>query len=749
MRIRLFFGFALAVLLAAPHSVAQTSSPSKSSPKAARKKAPTKKKPAAKTRNLQRAQRLKQTFVESSDLKPMAAQLLETRLPAAFQGVEAYAQKHAGSAAGTLAWMVLGYAYLQDGQGHKAVPPLLRAQQRGGDLGDYIDLFLAQAYQANGSPADVIATLRGFDTKHPDSLLRTEAALMHATALLATGSPRSAASLLEPHRSPVRAEVELATARAYSAAGELARAAQAYRTVYYTLPASYFADVAYSELQAMSAKQSVPSASYQQRRTRAELLYQGRQYQASADEFRALLTDAPSSELRRLQVAYGTALYKAGRGKDARLVLEQVPEQADEINAQRLFYLAELVKDDQKRWAQTINRLRDSAPASPWLAEALLAAGNRFLLQKNHENALRFYQETYSRIPNGKYAAYTHWKTAWLAFRLGRRDDAKRLFEEQITNYPESAEVSSALYWRGRLAEEDRDLPRARAYYQKLIDRYRWFYYAELARERMQALREGPGGEDPVLASVAPLQPPEVSLAVPSDNVRAQKALVLQNAALYDFAVKELQAADGTSRWATAEIARMHQESGRTYRALQVVKRALSGYYSYDFGHLPRFFWEALFPRPYWTEVRKYSMQNGLDPFLVTALIRQESEFNPDAVSRANAIGLMQVLPATGKKVARQLKLQGFTPAQLTVPNVNLQVGAAYFRQMLDDYDGQVEYALAAYNAGSDRVDDWRKAGKYRDIHEFVESIPFTETREYVQAIKRNVGVYRRLYGTP
>jgi soluble lytic murein transglycosylase len=98
--------------------------------------------------------------------------------------------------------------------------------------------------------------------------------------------------------------------------------------------------------------------------------------------------------------------------------------------------------------------------------------------------------------------------------------------------------------------------------------------------------------------------------------------------------------------------------------------------------------------------------------------------------------------------VAKEVKLQRYSASQLYTPAVNLQLGTRYFRGMVDKF-GSFEYALAAYNAGSDRVDEWLSQGKYRDAQEFVESIPFTETREYVQAIMRNASVYKQLYGTP
>jgi soluble lytic murein transglycosylase len=118
-------------------------------------------------------------------------------------------------------------------------------------------------------------------------------------------------------------------------------------------------------------------------------------------------------------------------------------------------------------------------------------------------------------------------------------------------------------------------------------------------------------------------------------------------------------------------------------------------------------------------------------------------------VSRANAVGLMQLLPKTGKLVAHQESLKRYNPSELFTPTVNLQLGTRYFRGMVDKFGGSFEHALAAYNAGSDRVEEWMGQGPYRDSPEFVESIPFTETREYVQAIMRNANVYRQLYGAP
>jgi len=235
---------------------------------------------------------------------------------------------------------------------------------------------------------------------------------------------------------------------------------------------------------------------------------------------------------------------------------------------------------------------------------------------------------------------------------------------------------------------------------------------------------------------------------VPENELRVEKSRLLANAGLTDFAVRELVAAGAGSgaNWATLEVARIYQDAGEPYHALQFLKKSIPGYYSLDVNALPRPYWEALFPRAYWDDLRRFAQDNSLDPFLVASLIRQESEFNPQAISHANAWGLMQLLPVNGRAEAKEAKLHGFSTGQLLQPGINLQLGTHYFKKTLDEYGGQVEYALAAYNAGNNRVADWRAAGKYRDMAEFVESIPFTETRDYVQAIVRNTQVYRQLY---
>ncbi len=786
--------------------------PAAGSPKASNKTAPSKAGISAKTKNVRvkkkrkppspHVRRVRQAFVASSSLRPMAQQLLQDRTPGAYEGVEGYARRNSKEDAGALAWLVVGYAHTLDHDYAKAIDPLTHARAGASEVADYITFYLGDAYQRTGHSAQAIATLADFSNKFPDSLLIRDAHVVYANALFDEGKAAEAAALLEKDRTPIRSDLELAIGRAYELAGDKPKAVAAFKNLYFNLPNSLEAEMAGQELRKLNA-----SGTSAERRTRADLLFKAKHYSDAANEYRGLLADESGADKVSVQLALATALVKTNNEKEAKPILISLGTQTGDAEAQRLYLLSEIEhsSNDEQSVQRTLNDLRQFGPSSPWLEQALLSAGNMYLLKRDYDHAIESFHELQQRFPKGTKASYAHWKSAWLSFRQGRTDVARQGFENQLVQYPDSAEVPNALYWRARIAEEEHNPAMARAFYQKLSERFHNYYYAELARQRLKTLpgvdasaetaakeivkdvalqptltevaankdapKQVPGTGDPVqdLSKGDPKQSDPGYYALldhvsalsskgtvtasepPDDNLRVERARLLSNGALADMAVRELQAAanEEGGAWAPPEMARVYQEGGRYDRGIEIMKRSTPNYFAVDIPDLPRPYWEALFPKAYWSDLRKYSQQNGLDPYLVASLIRQESEFNAVALSRVSAVGLMQLMPKTGKTVARQVKFKGYDASKLFTPAVNLQLGTYYFKEMVDKYNGQFEYALAAYNAGSDRVGEWLGSGHYRDPQEFVESIPFTETREYVQAIMRNANVYRQLYGTP
>jgi soluble lytic murein transglycosylase len=709
-----------------------------------------KKKPAAHSAHTTRLQHINRAFVASADLKPMAQQLLGNRTPQGYAVVEAYARKQSSADAGALAWLVLGYAHYLDKDYSGAQAAWQQTAALEPVLGDYLAWLRAEAYQADGKPHDVVSTLESFEQKYPDSPNLHEVQMLYSAALTASGESQRAAAYLEKRRQPYHTDLELALARAYQASDQKTKALEVYRRLYFEGALTLEADIAAQELRTLGESQ--PEGSLEQHHARAQALMKGKRYQDAVNELSVLVERAPSEKVTELQLEFAAALYRARKQEEAGRVFEIVAQgktTPHEQKAKALYFLAEIARDknDDRRHNDLLAELRAQAPDSPWFEEALLSTANMYMLRNEYEASVRAFEEIYRRWPSGRFSAHAHWKAAWLNYRLNKKDEAARLFEEHLALYPASSEAPAALYWRARVAEDHGDKSLARAYYKKLSDNYRHFYYANLSRDRLAQLAGAAVTDPQLLDKLPPPAAPPGNWDTPADNLRAQKAQLLANAALYDFAIKELQvAATGLPAWLAKAEAAVYEDQGGYIHALQAIKRVCPGYFSWELDQLPRPIWEALFPRPFWEDLRKNSLQHQLDPYLVASLIRQESEFDPAAVSRANAMGLMQLLPGVGRSLAKQMKLPYFSSDQLLQPVTNLQLGTRYFKQIVDHYDGNVEYALAAYNAGENRVAEWRGGGSYRDNQEFVESIPFTETREYVQAILRNAVLYRLLY---
>jgi len=176
------------------------------------------------------------------------------------------------------------------------------------------------------------------------------------------------------------------------------------------------------------------------------------------------------------------------------------------------------------------------------------------------------------------------------------------------------------------------------------------------------------------------------------------------------------------------------------------MKRALPQYMSEEGARLPVEVLKVIFPLDHWALIRKHALANKLDPCLMAALINQESAFDPRIRSSAGAIGLMQVMPSTGRQYARKLGLKRYGTASLTRPEINIQIGMVCFADALRR-SGDVTRALAGYNAGEQRVVRWDAERPGLEMEEYIDDIPFPETQTYVKKILGTAEDYRRLYG--
>jgi soluble lytic murein transglycosylase len=690
-----------------------------------------------------KAARLKQAFVASTELRPMAQQLSATRTPAAYAGVSAYARQHQGDAASS-AYLALGHAYLLDSRYKEAAASLRQARAAGDALSDYDEFLEAKAEHDAGNDAAAEQLLKAFIPRNPDSIFVNQAPELEAQILLGMNDAAGARRVLSAGSAAAgRSGYQLALAEVDQAQGQTAEAARVYKHVLLTWPLASEAQTARSRLTAMGMESTMTPAEV---RSLGDAYYNAGRYAEASEQYHALARQSGADPAARNGFAVAAAACDLKLKRLTREQAEALTQTNDENGARRLYLLMELARNRDDLTAQTtyVDMLRVSFPQSQWFGEALYSSGNMYLLRRDYPHAVAYYSELAEHFPQNTNAAAAHWRAGWWSYRQGLYPQAAQIFEQQIRQYPGAKETVSALYWRARLYEQqDHEPSMAAAHYRALISAYSHYFYAQKARERLVALGDAQPASIPQLNQFVPAVIPKLEVIFPEQDPHLVKAHLLVNAGLGEYVPQEIAAAPESSSWSGIAEAQIYASYGDYFRALRVLKRSLPYAASAPIKSIPLAYWRILFPEPYWDTIRAEASRNGLDPYLVASLIRQESEFNPSAISHANAYGLMQLLPSVGRQMAREEGLGSIEPRQLLDPLLNIRLGARYLRQTLDKFGGVAEYALAAYNAGDNRVTDWQAAGPYHGIDEFVESIPFTETREYVQAIVRNQDIYR------
>ena len=707
-------------------------------------------------RTLARVHQLHHAFVASSQLRPMAQQLMTERTPQAYAGVLHYAHTHTGEAA-SAAYMALGQAYFLDGKFSESAAAFQQASHAGVALADYADYLGAQADCSNKEYATAQQRLRNFAERHADSILIDPAILLMANIQISQSDPQAALQQLAKLRASNLATSSrylFALARANQLAGNRLAAQQLYARIYTDYPIGN--EAAQTEDQLRQMGETAPFTAAQRSRHAGGLYLAGR-YAAAAAAYQSLAENpaiAGTPQASAMLARAAVASFKQTHHVDLSM-LNRLPDSNDEAGATRLYLSVEAARDnkDVQQVKALIDQMEQRFPTSRWTAEALFSAGNMALVANDVPSAIQYYGDLAQRFPASSMAPTAHWHAAWLNYRLGDKKTAAQMFDDQIARYPKDIHVAAAIYWRGVIYQEVESNPASAAeYYRKIVSAFHHYYYADLARQRLANLNSSPQADATATASLLQLagvtdpEVPELTDQVPQDEIHVERAQLLANAGLNQYIAPEIAASPDSSSWRAYAEAQLDSSYGENWRAMRVLKQKVRSYFAVPIAALPPSYWNLLFPQPYWPTLRTDSQQQGLDPYLVASLIRQESEFNPAAISYANAWGLMQLLPRVGKALAKQERVRPFRTTYLLNPDVNLKLGTVYFRQLMDEFNGQPEYALAAYNAGDDRVKAWLANGPYASLPEFVESIPFTQTREYVQAILRNREIYRRLY---
>lgn len=378
------------------------------------------------------------------------------------------------------------------------------------------------------------------------------------------------------------------------------------------------------------------------------------------------------------------------------------------------------------------NRLVEGFPASAQALDVIFFRGDDHHDAGRLDEAIDHYRQVVSMSASADRAGLARMRWGQIHLGRGSLGAALQVFEGYLEEFPDGRRWEEASYWGAHTAALLGDTATARRMLARIPAESPLSYYAFLTAEA--------GG-----TTFAPDLPEGPPLPEPEWLARDLEMLaILEDAGLEagaDAHVATMKAKAAGSEELRLRLAVALNEAGRTLDGIRLGLEVRRGGRSWDLTMV-----RVVYPFPYRKLITSRARELGLDPYLLAGLIRQESTFVPAIVSPAGAIGLTQVMPATGRQLAGAVGLRGFTTEMLETPELNVHLGTRFLSDLFRRYEADIRLVLSAYNAGPTRANRWRRLPEAGDPHRFTERIPFAETRGYVKSVTRNRALYRWLY---
>jgi soluble lytic murein transglycosylase len=631
---------------------------------------------------------------------------------------------------------LLGVATLRLGKTDEALPLLTEAEAKLPLVADYAALFQAEALQklkkypeAAGKAASVIKA-------YPASLLVRRSEKLYADIIYEAGDYVAALKayqgFVEKYASGADSvEALFQAARCREETGDGSGSALIYRTIWLNNPTSTQSTKSQERLKQLE-KSGVKINPYtpEELLRRASTLATSNEYTNSLQVLQAIPTEGQTAAFSaRVELRSGMNQYRLRNWKLAeKSLLKAAGSSLPGIRSEARFWLAKtLERQDQNEQAFVLYmELAGEGKKQEFADDALMEAAGLRRSQGKYGDAARLFEQVAKNHPESKFNPRATWEIGWCRYLSGDYAGAAESFRVLLK---EETMREKALYWLARALERSEG---ADAMYRVLQDEYPAGFYATWyrAEKGVPDLRESLGRSN-VLG--------ELPLPAGFEKPRLLAALGMMEESRTEMAAARKKSGDKKP---------LFPELARIYLEIQDYSSAIALFLQnrpvkWDKASLP--LWTAGYPRVYSDLVARDTSANGLSEGLIYGLIRAESGFSPAIKSPAGAIGLMQLMPTTAKATAREKG--AFDPQRLTVPEYNIKLGTRHFADLMKDYNGDVVYSIAAYNAGAAAVDRWRKNMKGLKMDEFVESIPYQETRDYVKKVYASAATYRQLYG--
>ncbi len=642
-----------------------------------------------------------------------------------------------------------GYRALQAHDTQHAIAQLSYAADHYPTLADYATFYLGQARHQAGDLAGAAAAFERMRSEYPQSVMTPRAGLELAQVLLAMGKSAEAAATAAhlaaaAHNPEIEQSASLVEARALLGEGDSQTAysvAMALRERYPRAATDAQArELAYAIIAANPAV--APSTSIDYRRREADLLLREAEPALALVQARKALAESPPEAVRAELLWIEARAEHASPPREERALLEYLSVAPRGPAAPAVLYHLALIywnRNALDRARATFARVAAAFPSSEYAPGAMLRIGRIYEEQNRYDSARAEYLRAVARYHRGPSAAEARFRAPWTYFMTGHFESAAAMFASMKPRAADASERDMFDYWRARSMEKSGNRAAARAVYQRLAQSIESNYYPALASRRVEAMRPALPAASAPDPSLYPAPTPES----PAARFHLSRALALKSLGLSDLEPAELRALEagaGSDPRMHSFVLAAFQSAGAWYDAIVGASRMAKH------GDLSQAVAERVrYPRAYWDIFDEASRKHSLDSYLVLALARQESLFNPRATSVSNAKGLMQLMPATARKVAREGGISADS-LDLYDPELNVALGTAYLRNLFAMFAGDEFKAVAAYNGGEHAVEQWTRKFPGAD-DEWVENITYRETREYVKKVIGGWREYQLLYG--
>lgn len=634
--------------------------------------------------------------------------------------------------------LIMGIAELGRGRNAEAVELLGRAAKSYPLLADYALRYQAEAARKAGRSVDALQALRALQKGYPDSPLARRSLLLEGDILFDSGDYAQAETAYRKFIEKYAAGSDALQASyrlglCLEKRGDANGAAAQLRTLWLNSPAAGQATMAEEDLKRLTAGGAVIKPYTQQELfKRASALYDQRRYDQAVAALRAIDAKGEKRDfIDRISLKIGQALLKGRHYKDAEKVLRELSQSDARVEArsEASYLLARAIEKggrDEEAFA-AYSSVAARFPESEEADDALLDAAFIRKFQNRPKETAELLDRLLTTYPKTRLKQRITWENGWANHLAGNYQAACEQFKKLfgVDDYRERA-----LFWHGRSAAAAGDKSASEGSYSLLRRDFPYGFYALMVpvenseqQELAIPLLKGEAGAD-------------VPLPDGYERVKALIALGLVDDAATELAASKKKLAKGKG---DAGLARLYLEIGNYNGAMAVFngplqKRPLENGTA----------WAFLYPRAFNDLVSRYADKAGIEASLAYAVMRAESSFSPQATSPVGARGLMQLMPQTAALVLGEKKVE---PERLYDPELNIRLGTRHLRELIDKYGGNRTAVIASYNAGAHNVNRWLKTYANLKGEEFIESIPFAETRDYVKKVLAVAAIYRKLYG--